>query len=182
MPQSRILTIKGSADIYQKVVTLQGSEEPAFQVFTGRGHIMHVDDHIQYINSHTNLIVLGACGGYGFQHAALQKSPNAQFIGSQGGGNTEINDYTGYLMSNSINKNAEIVWPKEQAALDKINSPDARDLLLPHKDKLLMMSRRANHLQGLSQDNVELALNMHTHAPITPHVTPSGEYPPACAQ
>ncbi|MCK5374124.1 MAG: hypothetical protein KAJ40_02460 [Alphaproteobacteria bacterium] len=124
-------------------------KDVSFDAVTHRGHSYNLKNTMPYFSSKTNLMFLGSCGGYNNLNRLLKISGDAHISTTKQVGTMYVNDPLSYHTTNSIRKNGEIDWKKEQGYLDGLGNERKGSYVLPHKNLPAMVSQR---LSGLEEE------------------------------
>lgn len=136
----------GVQEIRQQVAARQGTAEPAFQTFIGRGHSYHADDYFKILPKESTLVFLGSCGGYQNSTKVSQIAPSAQAIATTETGSMGVNDPLLFHLNQQIASGKGVNWHQAQEVLDKIPSQHKDFYILPHKNVPLAMAIKLEEL------------------------------------
>lgn len=162
---------KGLENIKAVVAAQQGTPQPQFQVFIGRGHSYHSQDYLKELAPGNNLVFLGSCGGYQNVAKVLETSPEAHVIATQGTGSMTVNDPMLFHINSTINSGRDVVWGEERKYLDTLPSKYRNDYMLPDKnDGLLIQKKFAGLVPDVvareqAQMNQQVAMQFRPVAP-----------------
>jgi hypothetical protein len=112
-----------------------------------RGHSYHLSHSLGYVDSYTNLAILGSCGGYQEVFNVQQKSADAQVISTKQVGSKMVNEPLLTMINRKILEEKDIHWVQLWSELETLMKKDKKayayfvDYVPPHKNIGLLVSK-----------------------------------------
>jgi hypothetical protein len=118
------------------------------QSFVHRGHSYHLQSSLEKIGTRDiPLLVLGSCGGYDALSSAIECSPNASIVATQGTGTMLVNDPLLRGINQTIAQGKGIDWnPLWKNMETQIHDPRFADYVNPAENKAASFLRRSSEL------------------------------------